>query len=63
MFIELSCLYLTAQRKKLLKNKGLCNNYQEGEGGAEKLELFSKNLDSNPRLKQKKISYNPPLLC
>ena len=27
--------------------KGLCNNYQEG-GGAEKLELSSKNLDSTP---------------
>ena len=27
-------------------DKGLCNNYQEG--GAEKLELSSKNLDSNP---------------
>ena len=27
-------------------HKGLCNNYQEG--GAEKLELPSKNLDSTP---------------
>ena len=32
--------------------KGLCNNYQEG-GGAEKLELSNKNLDSTPPLKQK----------
>ena len=45
-------------------NKGLCNNYQEGAGGAaEKLELSSKNLDSTPPSKQKKISSNPPLLC
>ena len=28
--------------------KGLCNNYQEGGGGAEKLELSSKNFDSTP---------------
>ena len=42
--------------------KGLCNNYQEG--GAEKLELSSKNLDSTPPpSKTKKISSNPPLLC
>ena len=27
-------------------SKGLCNNYQEG--GAEKLELSSKKLDSTP---------------
>ena len=31
--------------------KGLCNSYQEG--GAEKLELSSKNLDSTPLPKQK----------
>ena len=42
-------------------NKGLCNNYQEG--GAEKLELSSKNVDSTPPPKQKKMSSNPPLLC
>ena len=41
--------------------KGLCNNYQEG--GAEKLELSSKNLDSTLPPKQKKNSSNPPLLC
>ena len=34
-------------RTALEKPKGLCNNYQEG-GGAEKLELSSKNLDSTP---------------
>ena len=28
--------------------KGLCSNYQEGGGGAVKLELSSKNLDSTP---------------
>ena len=29
--------------------KGLCSNYQEvGGGGAEKLELSSKNFDSTP---------------
>ena len=39
-------------------NRGLCNNYQEG-GGAEKLELSSKNLDSTP-LQNKKNSSNPP---
>ena len=32
-------------------------------GGDEKLELSSKNLDSTPPSKQKKISSNPPLLC
>ena len=42
--------------------KGLCNNYQEG--GTEKLELSSKNLDSTrPAFKTKKISSSPPLLC
>ena len=43
--------------------KGLCNNYQEG--GAEKLELSSKNLDSTPAPppKQKKLVLTPPLLC
>ena len=41
--------------------KGLCNNYQEG--GAEKLELSSKNLDSTPPPKQKKIVLTTPLLC
>ena len=40
--------------------KGLCNNYQEG-GGAEKLELSSKNLDSTPPPKQKKLVLTP--LC
>ena len=39
--------------------KGLCNNYQEG-GGAEKLELSSKNLDSTPPSKTKRVSSNPP---
>ena len=33
--------------------KGLCNNYQEGGGGAEKLELSSKNLDSTPLQNEK----------
>ena len=32
-------------------------------GGAEKLELSSKNLDSTPPPKQKKIVLTPPLLC
>ena len=36
------------------RHKGLCNNYQEeGGGGAEKLELSSKNLDSTLPQKQK----------
>ena len=41
---------LTSTRPKPYA-KGLCNNYQEG--GAEKLELTSKNLDSTPLQKQK----------
>ena len=32
-------------------------------GGAEKLELSSKNLDSTPPPKQKKLVLAPPLLC
>ena len=32
-------------------------------GGAEKLELSSKNLDSTPPPKQKKLVLTPPLLC
>ena len=31
--------------------------------GAEKLELSSKNLDSTPPPKQKKLVLTPPLLC
>ena len=43
---------------------GLFNNYLEaGEGGAEKLELSSKNLGSTHPPKQKKIVLAPPLLC
>ena len=34
---------------------------RRGRGGAEKLELSKKNLDSTP-LQNKKISVNPPLL-
>ena len=49
------------ERRKLEVLKGLCNNYQEG--GAEKLELSSKNLDSTPTPKQKKLVLTPPLLC
>ena len=41
--------------------KGLCNNYQERGGGAEKLELSSENLDSTPPPKQKKLVLTP--LC
>ena len=41
--------------------KGLCNNYQDGGGGAEKLELSSKNLDSTPPPKQRKLVLTP--LC
>ena len=40
-------------------NKGLCNNYQEG--AAEKLELSSKNVDTTPPPKQKKLVLTP--LC
>ena len=51
------------ERRKLeVLYKGLCNNYQEG-GGAEKLELSSKNLDSTPTPKQKKLVLTPRLLC
>ena len=39
--------------------KGLCNNYQEGGGGAEKVELSSKNLDNTP-IQNKKTSSNLP---
>ena len=45
--------YISVQNRNLsaftsgkLETQGLCNNYQEG--GAEKLELCSKNLDSTP---------------
>ena len=41
--------------------KGLCNNYQEGGGGAGKLELSSKKLRQHPPPKQKKLVPNP--LC
>ena len=45
------------------RGRRLCNNYQEGElgGWAEKLELSSKNLDSTPPPKQKKLILTP--LC
>ena len=44
--------------------KGLCNNYQEGGrgGGAEKLGLSSKNLDSTPLQNKKKLVLTRPLL-
>ena len=42
-----------------MTSKGLCNNYQEG--GADKLELSSINLDSTPPPKQKKLVLTP--LC
>ena len=42
-------------------SKGLCNNYQEGGVGAEKLGLSSKNLDSTPLQNKKKLVLNP--LC